>query len=165
MVFVPVVGAMAAAAGWAQLQAIPVPWGLFGLYTGFLAVLAWCFLGMGMLISSLARSVDVAQGAAFVVWLVLILFLDLILLGVMIQEQVPANTAVAIALANPLQVFRTAAMLLFDPELVLLGPSAFVILDAFGRIGYLAWALVYPALIGTVCAGLGFLSFRRADLP
>lgn len=165
VVFVPVFVAMAGAAGWATFQEIPVPWGVFGLYTAFLAGLAWCFLGMGMLISSLSRSVDVAQGAAFVIWLVLLLFLDLILLGVMIQEQVPAATAVAIALANPLQVFRTAAMLLFDPQLVLLGPAAFVILDVFGRAGYLAWALAYPVLIGTACAALGFFSFRRGDLP
>jgi ABC-2 type transport system permease protein len=165
VVFVPVFAAMAAAAGWAQLQAIPVPWGLFAFYTALLATLAWCFLGLGMLISSLARSVDVAQGAAFVVWLLLLLFLDLILLGVMVQERVAAETAVALALANPLQVFRTAAMLLFDPQLVLLGPSAFVILDAFGRGGYLAWALGYPLALGTACATLGFRAFRRGDLP
>ena len=34
----------------------------------------------------IARSTDVAQGAAFLVWLIFLLFLDLILLGVMIQE-------------------------------------------------------------------------------
>jgi ABC-2 type transport system permease protein len=165
VVFVPVFVAMAAGAGWGVFQEIPVPWDLFALYTAFLGALAWCFLGMGMLISSLARSVDVAQGAAFVLWLVLVLFLDLILLGVMVQQHVPPETAVGIALVNPLQVFRTAAMMLFDPDLVLLGPSPFVILDAFGRDGYLAWALVYPVAIGSLCAALGFRSFRRGDLP
>ena len=165
VVFLPVFAAMAAGAGWAVFQEIPVPWRLFGLYTAFLAALAWCFLGIGMLVSSIARSVDVAQGAAFVIWLVLVLFLDLILLGVMVQERVAPETAVAFALANPLQVFRTGAMLLFDPELVLLGPSAFVILDAFGRTGYLAWTLGYPTALGTLCAALGFRWFRRRDLP
>jgi ABC-2 type transport system permease protein len=165
VVFVPVFAAMAAAAGWASVQEIPVPWELFAFYTVLLAALAWCFLGLGMLISSLARSVDVAQGAAFVIWLVLVLFLDLILLGVMVQERVAPETAIAIALANPLQVFRTAAMLLFDPQLVLLGPSAFVILDVFGRAGYLAWAIGYPLALGTACAGLGFRAFRRGGLP
>jgi ABC-2 type transport system permease protein len=165
VVFLPAFAAMAAAAAWAVADGIPVPWGLFGFYTALLAALAWCFLGIGILISSLARSVDVAQGAAFLVWLTLILFLDLILLGLMIQERVPAETAVAVALANPLQTFRTAAMMLFDPNLVLLGPSAFVILDAFGKLGYLAWALLYPVTLGTVGAALGFGAFRRGDLP
>jgi ABC-2 type transport system permease protein len=165
VVFLPVFAAMAGAAGWAALQEIPVPWKLFGLYTGLLAALSWCFLGIGMLASSLTRSVDVAQGAAFVIWLALLLFLDLVLLGVLIQEQAPPGTVVGIALANPLQVFRTAAMMLFDPDLVLLGPSAFVILDAFGKTGYLAWALVYPSALGSLCACLGFARFRRGDLP
>jgi len=165
VVFLPAFVAMAGASLWAATQDIPVPWDVFGLYTAMLASLAWCFLGIGMLISSLARSVDLAQGAAFVVWLVLVLFLDLVLLGVMIQEQMPAESVVALSLANPLQVFRTAALSLFDPNLVLLGPSAFVILDAFGRTGYLAFAVTYPAVLGTVCAGLGFAFFRRSDLP
>jgi len=144
VVFLPVFAAMAAGAAWAVLQEIPVPWTVFAVYTSLLASLAWCFLGVGMLISTLARGTDVAQGAAFSVWLVLVLFLDMVLLGVMIQERVPANTVVAIALVNPLQVFRTASMMLFDPNLVLLGPSAFVILDRFGHWGYLAWAAFYP---------------------
>jgi ABC-2 type transport system permease protein len=165
VVFLPVFGAMAAGAGWAVFQEIPVPWEIFGLYTLLLASLAWCFLGVGMLISSLARGTDVAQGAAFVVWLLLVLFLDLILLGVMIQEHLPPEAAVGIALANPLQVFRTASMMLFDPNLVLLGPSAFVILDNFGRAGYLLWANAYPFALGSLSAALGFALFRRGDLP
>ena len=164
LVFLPVFGAMAAGAAWGVFQEIPVPWDLFALYGGLLAALAWCFLCVGMLVSSLARTVDVAQGAAFAIWLTLVLFLDLILLGLMIQERVAPELAVGVALANPLQVFRTAAMALFDPELVLLGPSAFVILDAFGVRGYLAWAHLYPFGLGLLCAALGFARFRRGDL-
>jgi ABC-2 type transport system permease protein len=125
--------------------------------------MAWCFLGIGMLISTLSRSTDVAQGAAFMIWLFLLLFLDLILLGAMIQEGLPAESAVAIALANPLQAFRTASMLLFDPQLVLLGPAAYVILDNFGHTGYLAWAMLYPIVLGLCCAGTGFAIFKRGD--
>lgn len=165
VVFLPVFLAMAGAAGWAVLQEIPVPWDIFVFYTALLVALAWCFLGIGMLISTLARSADVAQGAAFLVWLVLLLFLDLILLGMMIQERMPPESVVTIALANPMQVFRTAAMLLFDPQLVLLGPAAYVILDTFGQAGYMAWAVGYPVIIGSLCAAAGFLQFRRGDLP
>ncbi|MCP4039437.1 MAG: ABC transporter permease subunit [bacterium] len=165
VVFAPAFLAMAVAAGWAVLQEIPVPWGLFGLYTALLAALSWCFLGIAMLISTVARSTDVAQGAAFFVWLVLVLFLDIILLGVMVQEQVQPEIAVTMALANPLQVFRTAAMMLFDPSMILLGPSAFVILDAFGTQGYTAYALSYPVALGSLAATLGYVIFRRSDLP
>lgn len=164
VVFLPVAGALMLAVIWGAFKGGDIPWRLFGYYSGLLMALAWCFLGIGMLISTLARSTDVAQGAAFVVWLGLLLFLDLILLGIMVREALPPETAVAIALANPMQVFRTATMLLFDPQLVLLGPTAYVILDHFGESGYIAYALLYPCALGTLCAGLGFAWFKRGDL-
>jgi len=165
VVFLPVVLAMMLAVVWAALKGAEIPWGQVIFYTLMLLVLAWCFLGIGMLISSLARSADVAQGAAFIIWLVLLLFLDLILLGIMIQNGSSSETIVLIALLNPLQVFRTGAMMLFDPQLVLLGPSAWVILDTFGHTGYLVYSIAYPLLIGTLSAWLGYFFFKRGDLP
>ena len=161
----PVFAAMGLAVAWATVQQIEVPWGMFVYYTGLIAAMAMCFLGVGMLISAMARTTDVAQGAAFMIWLIFLLFLDLILLGVMIQERVSPEIAVTIALANPLQVFRTAALSMFDPQLIVLGPSAYVILDLFGVAGYKVFALAHPAALGVVSAALGFLVFRRGDLP
>lgn len=165
VIFIPVFFAMLIALVVGAIKGAEVPWGLFSYYTALLVVLSWCFLGIGMLISSMARTADVATGAAFVIWLVLILFLDLIMLGIMVQEGASMETAVAISLANPLQVFRTAAMMLFDSQLVLLGPTAFVILDNFGVKGYLSFALFYPTFIGTVTASVGYWLFKRSDLP
>jgi len=93
-----------------------------------------------------------------------VLFMDIVLLGVMIRQQVPPETIVLIALANPLQAFRTAAFLLFDPQLVVLGASAFVILDLFGHTGFMAYACIYPVLLGTLAAATGYWVFRRGDL-
>ena len=163
VVFLPVFGSMVAAIIWGLIQGVTIPWFQILFYVGLLASLAWCFLGIGMLISTLSRSTDVAQGAAFMIWLFFLLFLDLILLGLLIQEGLPAESAVAIALVNPLQVFRTASMLLFDPQLVLLGPAAYVILDNFGQKGYLVWAMTYPIILGLVSAGAGFWVFKRGD--
>ena len=165
VIFLPVFAAMLVAVLIALVREIEVPWDIFGYYTALLAAMCACFLGIGMLVSALARSTDMAQGAAFLIWLTFLLFLDLILLGVMIQEKIRPETAVLIALANPLQVFRTAALSLFDPQLIILGPSAFVILDVFGATGYRVFALAYPVLLGALCAALGYLAFRRGDLP
>ncbi len=165
VIFAPVFCAMLAAVLIALVKDIDVPWGMFGYYTGLLAAMAACFLGLGMLISSIARSTDMAQGAAFMTWLILLLFLDLILLGVMIQGRIAPELAVSIALANPLQVFRTAALALFDPQLIVLGPAAYVILDTFGVTGYKIFALAYPTALGLLAAGLGYFLFRRGDLP
>ena len=164
-IFLPVFVAMLGAVLWALLKGIEVPWGMFVYYTALLAAMGWCFLGIGMFISTLARSTDVAQGTAFMVWLLMLVFLDLILLGVLIQGQVSPETVIGIALANPLQVFRTAALALFDPQLIVLGPSAYVILDTFGVLGYKVYALAYPVLLGSAAALAGFLTFRKTDLP
>jgi len=55
-------------------------------------------------------------------------------------------------------------MILFDPQLILLGPASYVILDNFGVNGYVAWALTYPAAIGLAFAGLGYWRFAKSDL-
>jgi ABC-2 type transport system permease protein len=165
VVFLPVFVAMVGAIAWGAHKGAEIPWAQVIFYTGFLISLAGCFLGIGMLISTLARSADVATGAAFIVWLGLLLFMDLILLGVLIKHGMPSESVIAIALVNPLQVFRTASMMLFDPQLVLLGPSAYVILDFFGKTGYILWALVYPVIVGLISAAAGYLLFRRGDLP
>ncbi len=165
VVFLPVFLAMVLAVVWGVVKGAEVPWSMLAYYTGFLLTLSWCFLGIGMLVSTLARSADVAQGAAFMIWLTMILLLDLILLGALIREHLAPETAVAIALLNPLQVFRTAAMMLFDSQLVLLGPTAYIILDTFGHVGYMVYALVYPVVVGTVAGAAGYFLFRRGDLP
>jgi ABC-2 type transport system permease protein len=149
---------------WGAFRGADIPWWQLCYYTLLLMSLSWCFLGIAMLISTLTRTADVAQGAAFIVWIGLLLFLDLLLLGVMIRGALPPEAAVGIALANPLQVFRTAAMMLFDQQLVLLGPSAYVILDHFGQIGYMTYAVMYPILVGTACVALGYRQFARGDL-
>lgn len=164
VIFLPVVIAMFLAVFWGMFKGVDIPWSQVLLYIGLLDALIVCFLGIGMLISTLSKSTDVAQGAAFIIWLTLLLFLDLILLGTLIREGLPAESAVGIALTNPLQAFRTATMLLFDPQLVLLGPSAYVILDLFGRLGYLWWAMIYPLVVGLSAAGLGYWGFQRRDL-
>lgn len=164
VVFAPVFIAMLGAVIWGRANDIEIPWGMFGYYTALLATMALCFLGIAMLLSALARTTDMAQGAAFSVWLVLVLFLDLILLGVLIQERVGPELAILLALVNPLQVFRTAALAMFDPQLVVLGPAAYVILDLFGTTGFRIFAIAYPAVLGMVTALLGYKVFRRGDL-
>lgn len=105
-----------------------------------------------------------AQGGAFVIRLVLLLIPALVLPGVIIRASLPPETAVAIPLANPLQVLRTASMMLCSPQLVLPAPTASLILDHSGN-GDIAYALAYPVLPGTICAGRGYWLFRRSDPP
>ena len=165
VVFLPVIIAILFAFAWGSIKGAFIPWQLFFAYSALLFALIWCFLGMAMLISTLTRSTDVAQGSAFFLWLFLLLLLDLMLLGFIIKQQVEPTIIITIALLNPLQVFRTAAMLLFDPQLSVLGATAFYILDIFGRTTYLIWAFLYPILLGSLTATAGFYVFKKGDLP
>ena len=165
VVFLPVFIAMLLAVAYGAARGATVPWDHFFLYSGLLISLSICFLGIGFLISGITRTTDIAQGAAFFIWLLLLMFLDLILLGIMIQEHAPPGLVVVVALLNPLQAFRAGAMMIFDPQLIMLGPSAYIILDAFGNAGYLAWALFYPPALGLVLGYIGYYVFRRGDLP
>lgn len=164
VIFLPVMIAMIFAIVIGFVKQIEIPWVMFLYYTALLAVLGWFFLGLGMFISTIAKSSDIAQGLAFIIWLGFLLFIDLILLGLMIQNQLRPEWAVAISLLNPLQVFRTAALTLFDPQLIVLGPSAYVILDYFGRVGYMFYGILYPLFFGIVLMFSGYRLFKNGDL-
>jgi ABC-2 type transport system permease protein len=168
VVFLPVfLSLVVGASGGAHFKGAAMPWAQFSYYTALLLALSWCFLGIGILISTTQPAPPTwPRGSAFVIWLTLLLFIDLILLGVLIQESAADGDGGGVS-RSPIriQVFRTAAMLLFDPQLVILGPTAYVILDNFGQAGYMAYALIYPMLVGTACAFAGYLLFRRGDLP
>lgn len=161
----PVVAALLAAVVYGAVRGVTVPWFELGFDIGLLLVMIFAFVGLGFLISALTRSVDTAQTLAFVLWLALVLALDLVLLGALIRGRLAIEGVVAIAMLNPLQVFRTGSMLLFDPQLVLLGPTAFTVFDIFGRTGFMIWSFVYPAFLGLLTAGAGWAIFRRGDLP
>lgn len=164
LVLAPIALSLALAAGYGMVRGHSVPWTHIALYSGLTAALTACFLGIGFLISALSRSTEVALGASLLVWLALVALLDLLLLSVLIQGQFIPEFVIGIALANPLQSFRTASMILFDPQLILLGPASYVILDHFGVTGYVVWAMIYPTVLGLVFAALGYWRFSRGDL-
>ncbi|MBK9080956.1 MAG: ABC transporter permease subunit [Rhizobiales bacterium] len=161
----PVAGALVAALVYGGIRGVAIPWREFLFDMGLLASLIFAFIGVGFLVSTLTRKVDTAQTFAFLIWLALLLGLDLVLLGALIRNHAPLETVVAAAMLNPLQVFRVASMMLFDPQLVLLGPTAYAIFDIFGRELFLVWAFLYPIALGALSAGLGYWALSRSDLP
>jgi ABC-2 type transport system permease protein len=163
-VFIPATLAMAGAVAWGLSRGLEVPWWFLGYSAALLAALAWCFLGAGFLISSLVRRVEWGLSLALLVWLACVLLLDFVLIGLLLRLRVNEAVVIGIALANPLQSFRVAAMMLFDPALSVLGPAAYVILDLFGGSGFLVFALAYPLALGWVLAAAGFQVFRSGDL-
>ena len=163
-IFIPVFLALLGAAIWGTISNIDVPWDLFALYSFLLAAMVFCFLGIGMYISSLAHSQNLAISTAFILWLVLVAFLDLILMGVMLKMRMNPELVIGIGMINPLQVFRTAVLVLFDPKLTVMGPASFYILDTVSRSVFIAFSIMYPVFVGFIFAFFGVRYFKRNDI-
>jgi ABC-2 type transport system permease protein len=71
---------------------------------------------------------------------------------------------IAIALINPMEIFRVAAISLFDPELTVMGPVAFYILDTFKQSMFVLFSILYPTLLGFAFALFGYKIFSKKDL-
>lgn len=160
----PVIAALLLSALWGLIRGLDVPWTTLFYYTGLLTTLTACFIGFSMFISTYVNRQEKALGIALLLWLGLLLFIDIILIGIMLQHRVQEQVLISIALLNPLQAFRTAAILLFDPEFSVIGPAANVIIDFFGKNGFLSYALIYPFCLGSLFALLGFMRFKKGDL-
>jgi ABC-2 type transport system permease protein len=163
-VTLPIFGALILALIWGVAKGVEVPWGIFFYYIGLIFALNVNFLGFSFFISSLVKTQEVALGVAFFLWLALLAFIDILLIGVLTQEFSNAELIFSIALSNPLQVFRLGAISLFDPELAVIGPSAYFILDNFGKTFFSIYAIVYPIVLGLIFAVLGYIAFKKRDL-
>ncbi len=163
-VFLPVFMAMAFAILYGVFQGADVPWNIFFLYTGLLFAMSSAFLGIAFFISSIVKSSEMALGISFFVWIFLLAFIDIALISLMMQERMSTGLIISIALVNPMEVFRVAAISLFDPELTVMGPVAFYILDMMSQKMFVFLSIVYPTLLGLLFAFLGFRIFAKKDL-
>ncbi len=141
-----------------------MPWAIVLLYSGMLFSLTFLFLGVAFLLSSIVKSTDVALGTAFMTWIVLLAFIDIALMGLMLQNRIDDKIVVALAMLNPIEVFRIGAIALFDPELTVIGPVAYYLLDTLGRTFTILYAILYPIIVGGVLSFIGYGVFRKKDL-
>lgn len=162
--FIPLFVSLLGAVIWGSITQLDVPWDMFFLYSGLLAAMVFCFLGIGMLISVYARSQDMAVSFAFVLWLILVAFIDLLLMGMMLKFRMDPNWVIGLGMLNPLQVFRVGVLVLFDPKLTVMGPAAYFILDTVNRGLFIVFSLVYPALLGFGMAWWGNRRFNKEDV-
>lgn len=162
--FLPLLAGMYAAGVMSMLKGFPVPWKIITLYTAFIGANLLCFTSIAFLLSVFSRSQEMALGLAFIFWLVSEALIDALLLGLMVKQRVLAELILGVAFLNPLQAFRMAAIGLFDPELTVLGPIAYTIIEKVGLTNLLAWAILWPTLIGISFASVGYLGFKKRDL-
>ena len=142
----------------------PVPWKMTFLYLSFIGANLLCFTGMALCLSVYAKTQEMALGLAFVLWMFFEALIDALLLGLMLKERLMAEVILGVAFLNPLQSFRMAAIALFDPELTILGPISYTIIEKIGLNSLLLWAVFWPAVLGIAFAFIGYKRFKRNDL-
>ena len=164
-VFFPVIVALFIGVAWGLFKGGDnMPWAMIWLYTALIFSICIVFLGIAFLISTLVKSHDVALGLSFTVWIVLLAFIDVALIGLMMQNRVSDEVIITIAMLNPLEAFRIGAIALFDPELTVIGPVAYYLLDSLGHTFLMLYAVIYPILLGFIFAALGYWAFRKRDI-
>ncbi len=163
-VYIPVFFAMILAIIYGAILGTDIPWAIFFLYTGLLFALSSAFLGIAFFISSFVKSSEVALGMAFFIWIFLLAFIDIALISLMMQNRFPTGFIITISMLNPMEIFRVAAISLFDPELTVMGPVAFYILDSMSQGLFVLFSIGYPLLLGVLFATLGFVIFKKKDL-
>lgn len=163
-VFIPVLFAMVFALIVGLFKDAPLPMALFSLYSGLLFSLSVAFLGIAFVISSMVKSSEIALGLSFFVWITLLAFIDIALISLMMQNRLSEELIIGLSLINPMEVFRVAAISLFDPELTVMGPVAYTILDNVSLGYFIGFSIIYPALLGAGMAWIGYTIFKKTDL-
>ncbi|AXH15691.1 ABC transporter permease [Malaciobacter mytili] len=160
----PILGALALALVWSIFKSVQIPWEVFFYFILLIISVNICFLGFSFFISSLVKTQEIALAIAFFLWLFFLAFLDILLIGALIKTTANAELIYSIALVNPLQVFRIGAIVLFDPQLSVIGPASYFILDEFGKNFLMVYCLVYPILLGCIFSFIGYKIFKKKDL-
>jgi ABC-2 type transport system permease protein len=163
-VFLPVFLALLLGVVFGLFKGGDLPWRMVFLYSSFLFSLSFVFLGLAFFLSTIVKSTDVALGSSFVVWIIMLAFIDIALMGLMLQNRISDEVIITIAMLNPIEVFRIGAISLFDPELTVIGPVAYYLLDTLGSNLLIIYAIVYPIVIGLILAYFGYIAFRKKDL-
>jgi Cu-processing system permease protein len=130
---------------------------------GFTFLLALAALGLGFVISSLTRKAAAASGAALLTWLGLVFLGDLGLIGATLALRPTPAAMLGMLLANPLQLFKLAAIYHLHATLETLGPVGQYALTRFGN--NLSWLLTSLLLAWVLATfGVAFAIFsRRGD--
>jgi len=163
-VFLPVIFALILGIVFGVFKGGNLPWAMISLYSALLFAMCFVFLGIAFFVSTIVKSSDIAVGSSFMIWIILLAFIDIALIGLMLQGRASDGLIITIALLNPIEVFRIGAISLFDPELTVIGPVAYYLLDNLGAKLLMIYSIFYPIILGLIFSFMGYITFKKKDL-
>ncbi|HKI95909.1 MAG TPA: ABC transporter permease subunit [Gemmatimonadales bacterium] len=134
-----------------------VPWGFLARAIVVSAALLWSFTGLGLAVSVRVRELDRVMMYLLVIWVLSVALLDLGLVGLMLQWQLPAPVVFTLAGLNPVETARLALLSGAEPSLGTLGPVGFFLHRTLGATWLFVAGVTWPLAVGT----FGWLAARR----
>jgi ABC-2 type transport system permease protein len=129
-----------------------------------LVALTWAFVGLGVLLSSLASTPERAVVYTLLAWVTAVALHDFALIGVLLRWRLPPQIVFALAGINPVELARLGILGSVDPDLSVLGPVGFWLSNTLGPRMTFALAVAWPLLLGTLLLALANRRLRRSDL-
>jgi Cu-processing system permease protein len=143
---------------------VRIPWGYVGNLLAASMTLLLAFTGIGLLISASVASTERALIGALVAWAAGVALLDFGLIAVLLQWRVEPASVFLLAVLNPVECARLLLLASAKPELGILGPVGFFIVNKFGTTALRAVALGWPTLLGAGTLWAGWRQFKSSDL-
>lgn len=140
------------------------PLGLVARAAAVSSALLFCFASLGVLISTVVRSPARAMTYLLLTWMAAVAFLDLGLIGLLLQWRLPPRAVFLLAALNPVQDARLALLSALETDLATLGPVGFWIATRVGHAALLALGVGWPIALGAGAFAWAWLRFRRDDL-
>ena len=131
----------------------------FVALVGFSLLLALVTLSIGIFLSAWSRTSALAVGLALFAWLGLVFVGDLGLMGTAVAMKIDIRTLFALALVNPLQIFKIAAVDSLRASLEILGPAGIYATRTYGSALTLLLIGILAAWI-LVALGAAYIRFR-----
>jgi len=126
--------------------------------------LVWSFVGVGLWLSSIAKTSERATVYALLAWLAASALHDFALIGLLLNMRISPGIVFGLAAANPVEAARLAILSGIDPDLSVLGPVGFWLANTLGPRWTLAVGVGWPLLLGTLASWAAARRLGKADL-
>lgn len=160
--------ALSVAAGFGLVGAVAavrgVPAGPVGALLALTLLLGVAFVSLGLGLSSRTGSGTRATSLGLTLWVALMGLGSLGVMSAFVQWGLPAWLLQAWTIANPVEAYRLAGILIVDPETTALGPVGGSLVDALGRTGGIGVSALSLVAWAAIALALGLRSFAMAEV-
>lgn len=141
-----------------------INWVFIGHCVLLCGALVWAFSGLGLWISTTVPNSARATMYLLLAWVAGIALLDFALAGMMLQWRVEPRLVFTLAALNPVQAIRMALLSAADPELSILGPVGFYLVNEIGSTALYILGLAWPLILGALCWLSALHKLRKGDV-